>query len=118
MGRANPATDEERNDSGEFDPEGVGGRQSSPYTGNLSARPAGKPGDFFIAKESLRRSLPRHSTSAADYTSAALLRFPGMAESIGPMGFKTKKQNQNISNPSGGAASRWSGTPGQAWLIL
>ena len=85
----------------------VARRQSSPYTGKLSARPAGKPG-FSIAKENLRRSLPRHSTSAAGYTSAALLRFPGMAESIGPMEFKTKKQNQNISNPSGGAASRWS----------
>jgi len=64
-------------------------------------------GDSF-AKESLRRSLLRHYTSAAGYTSAALLRFPGMEESIGPMEFKTKKQNQNISNPSGGAASRWS----------
>jgi hypothetical protein len=108
MQRAHPVTDEERNDSDEFDPEGVARRQSSPYTGKLSARPAGKPGDFFIAKENLRRSLPRHSTSAAGYTSAADLRFPGMAESIGPMEFKTKKQNQNISNPSGGAASRWS----------
>jgi len=38
----------------------VARRQSSPYTGKLSARPAGKPGDFLIAKESLRRSLPRH----------------------------------------------------------
>src|ERR1035441_6331332 len=34
--------------------------ESSPYTGKLSARPAGKPGDFLIAKEGLRRSLPRH----------------------------------------------------------
>jgi hypothetical protein len=34
--------------------------ESSPYTGKLSARPAGKPGDFLIAKESLRRSLLRH----------------------------------------------------------
>jgi hypothetical protein len=38
----------------------VARRQSSPSTGKLSARPAGKPGDFLIAKESLRRSLPRH----------------------------------------------------------
>ena len=36
-------------------------RQSSPYTGKLSARPAGKPGDFFLVQENLRRSLPRHS---------------------------------------------------------
>jgi hypothetical protein len=33
--------------------------KSSPYTGKLSARPAGKPGDS-IAKENLRRSLLRH----------------------------------------------------------
>jgi hypothetical protein len=108
MQRAHPVTDEERKDSDEFDPEGVARRQSSPYTGKLSARPAGKPGGFFHVLENLRRSLPRHSTSAAGYTRAALLRFPGMAESIGPMEFKTKKQNQNISNPSGGAASRGS----------
>jgi len=38
----------------------VARRQSSPCTGKLSARPARKPGDFLIAKESLRRSLPRH----------------------------------------------------------
>ena len=60
MQRAHPVTDEERNDSDEFDPEAVARRQSSPYTGKLSARPAGKPG-FSIAKENLRRSLPRHS---------------------------------------------------------
>jgi hypothetical protein len=34
--------------------------KSSPYIGKHSARPAGKPGDFLIAKEGLRRSLPRH----------------------------------------------------------
>ena len=28
----------------------VAGRQSSPYTGKLSARPAGKPGDFLIVR--------------------------------------------------------------------
>src|SRR5437868_3803461 len=28
----------------------VARRQSSPYTGKFSARPAGKPGDFFIVK--------------------------------------------------------------------
>ena len=38
----------------------VARRQSSPYTGKPSARPAGKPGDFFIALEDLRRSLRRH----------------------------------------------------------
>jgi hypothetical protein len=29
----------------------VAGRQSSPFTGKLSARPAGKPGNYFIVKE-------------------------------------------------------------------
>jgi hypothetical protein len=29
----------------------VARRQGSPYTGKLFARPAGKPGDFFIVKE-------------------------------------------------------------------
>jgi hypothetical protein len=29
-----------------------------PITGKLSARPAGKPGDFLIAKENLQRSFP------------------------------------------------------------
>jgi hypothetical protein len=33
--------------------------ESSPYTGKFSARPAGKPG-YLLAKENLRRSLPRH----------------------------------------------------------
>ena len=64
--------------SDELDPEGVARRQSSPYTGKLSARPAGKPGDFFIVKENLRRSLPRHSFSAAatNHTEAPSMRFP------------------------------------------
>ena len=32
-------------------------RQSSPYTGKFSARPAGQPVDFFVL-ENFRRSLP------------------------------------------------------------
>ena len=28
----------------------MAGRQGSPYTGKLSARPAGKPGDFFLVE--------------------------------------------------------------------
>ena len=45
-------------------PGGVAGRQSSPFTGKCSARPAGKPGVCFV-KENLRRSLPHHSIPAA-----------------------------------------------------
>jgi hypothetical protein len=39
--------------------------QSSPYTGKYSARPAGKPGDFLLALEHLRRFLRHHSIPAA-----------------------------------------------------
>jgi hypothetical protein len=83
--------------------------ESSPLTGKLSARPAGKPGDFLIAKESLRRSLPRHSFAPLQSILRALsMRFPGMAESIGPMWFQnqTKKQNQILGRDR--TASRWS----------
>ena len=56
--------------------------------GKVSARPAGKPGNYFIVKENLRRSLPRHSFPAAtNHTEAPSMRFSGMAESIGPMWF-------------------------------
>ena len=70
----------------------VARRQSSPFTGKLSARPAGKPGDFLIAKESLRRSLPRHLLPAP----VRILRpqyafFKAWRNLSGPMGF----QNQN-----------------------
>src|SRR5437762_9800974 len=44
--------------SDERDPEGVAGRQSSPYTGKPSARPAGEPGALFIHKENLGRTRP------------------------------------------------------------
>ena len=51
--------------------------ESSPYTGKLSARPAlVRPGDFLIAKESLRRSLPRHfPASASHHTGGPSMRF-------------------------------------------
>jgi hypothetical protein len=38
-----------------------------PITGKRSARPAGKPGDFLIAKECLQRPLPRHFLLAASH---------------------------------------------------
>jgi hypothetical protein len=60
--------------------EQVAPRQSSPFTGKLSARPAGKPGDLFHDLENLRRSLQRHSFSATART--IRMRFSGMAESI------------------------------------
>ena len=63
----------------------MAGRQGSPNTGKLSARPAGKPGDL-IAKESLRRSLPRHLFSPFQRTNTegpqyAFLRHGGIYRS-------------------------------------
>src|ERR1700693_6071878 len=73
-------------------------------TGKLSARPAGKPGNYSIVKENLRRSLLRHSFPAAtNHTEAPSMRFSGMAESIGPM---WSEQNQTLGRAR--AASRWS----------
>ena len=71
----------------------VARRQSPPCTGKLSARPAGKPGDFLIAKESLRRSLPRHLLPApVKNTEAPQYAFSKAWRNLsGPMGF----QNQN-----------------------
>ena len=72
------------------------GRESSPYTGKLAARPAGKPGDFFHVLENLRQSLPCHffSATAKNNTEAPSMRFSGMTESIGPIW----SQNQNPLN--------------------
>jgi hypothetical protein len=46
-----------------------------PITGKRSARPAGKPGDFLIAKESLQRSLPRHFLLSASIILSAQYAF-------------------------------------------
>jgi hypothetical protein len=45
-------------------------RQSSPLTGKLSARPAGRPGCVAV-KESLRRSLQHHCSTVACHTCEA-----------------------------------------------
>jgi hypothetical protein len=74
-------------------------------TGKRSARPAGKPGDFLLAKESLQRSLPRHfllATFAASILSAqhAFSRQGGIYRSdVG------SKRNQTLGRKP--AASRW-----------
>src|SRR6185369_11491810 len=48
----------------------MAGRQGSPYTGKLSARPAGKPGDFFIVEGKLATfpSTPPYSASVKNHT--------------------------------------------------
>ena len=80
--------------------------KSSRYTGKLSARPAGKPGDFLIAKESLRRSLPRHFlASTSNHTEGPQYAFLKAWRNLsGPMGF----QNQNQTLGWDQTASRWS----------
>jgi hypothetical protein len=77
--------------------------ESSPATGNLSARPAGKPGSLF-AKERLRRSLLRHCLFAtAKYTErSAVCVFKAGRNLSGPMWF----QNQNQTPGRSRAASR------------
>ena len=80
--------------------------ESSPYTGKRSARPAGKPGDFLIAKEGLRRSLPRHCFPQLQRTilGAQYAFWKAWRNLSGPMGFKN--QNQTLGWDQ--TASRWS----------
>jgi hypothetical protein len=89
--------------------------KSSPYTGKLSARPAGKPGDFLIVKESLRRSPSRHLISPLQRT---ILRPPvcvfkegrNLSVRCGP----NQNQSQNQTLGRGRTASRWSApSPGK-----
>jgi len=78
--------------------------KSSPVTGNLSARPAGKPGSFFV-KERLRRSLPHHCPVAtAKHPESSRCVFEAWRNLSGPMW----SQNQNQTPGWGRAASRWS----------
>jgi hypothetical protein len=75
-----------------------------PITGKRSARPAGKPGDFLIAKESLQRSLPRHFLpSASNHTERSVCVFKvwrNLSVRCGP---------EQKPNPGAGpTASRWS----------
>ena len=78
--------------------------ESSPLTGKLSARPAGKPGDFLIAKESLQRSLPRHFLFATpDHTERSVCVFKaGRNLSVRCW------SNHNQTPGRGRATSRWS----------
>ena len=84
--------------------------ESSPATGNLSARPAGKPGSLF-AKERLRRSPLRHCVAAtARHPELSGCVFKAWRNLSGPMWF----QHQNQTPGRGRAASRWSApSPGR-----
>src|SRR5580704_1639636 len=78
--------------------DGVARRQSSPYTGKCSARPAGKPGVFFHVKGAfatipsapLSLGSDRINTEAPQYAF-----FKAWRNLSGPMGFQNQKQNQN-----------------------
>jgi hypothetical protein len=76
----------------------------SPYTGKLSARPAGKPGDFLIAKEGLRRSLPRHLLgSASKHAERSVCVFKAWRNLSVRCGFelKTKSWSETDLPPAG-----------------
>jgi len=76
-------------------------RQSSPDTRKLSARPAGKPGDFLHVLENLRRSPPRHSLARPKAPACVWKAWRNLS---GPMWFANQNQTLRRSR----AASRWS----------
>jgi hypothetical protein len=80
--------------------------KSSPYTGKRSARPAGKPGDFLIAKESLRQFLPRHFLACGcNHTEGPQYAFSKASRNLsGPIWFQIQNQARGWDR----AASRWS----------
>src|SRR5450755_4116867 len=76
-----------------------------PITGKPSARPAGKPGDFLIAKESLQRSLPRHFLlSASNHTERSACVFKAW-RNLSVRCWSEQKPNPEGRGPT---ASRWS----------
>ena len=88
--------------------EGVAGRQSSPYTGKLSARPAGKPGYCFSPRRICDDPFPATPFPRLQRT---ILRRPACVFKAwrnlsGPMWFQSQNQNQTLGR--GRAASRWS----------
>jgi hypothetical protein len=85
---------------------GAARRQSSPFTGKRSARPAGKPGVSFV-KERLRRCLPRHVAATNDPGRPGCV-FKACRNLSGPMWIP----NQTLGRDR--AASRWSApSPGK-----
>ena len=73
----------------------MAGRQGSPATGKLSARPAGKPGDFFFVEGEFTTipSTPPGSATAKNYPGRPGCVFQGMAESIWSDGVAKPKPN-------------------------
>src|SRR5688500_3891697 len=71
----------------------MAGRQGSPYTGKLSARPAGKPVDFLIVQGELATipTTPPDSASVKHHPGRPGCVFQGMAESISSDGVPLQK---------------------------
>ena len=91
----------------------VARRQSSPYAGKPSARPAGQPGDFFIVKGEFATipSSPLLSAPAKN-TGRPVCVFEACRNLSGPMWFPNKRRKPNLG--WGRAASRWSApSPGR-----
>jgi hypothetical protein len=90
----------------------VARRQGSPCTGKLSARPAGKPGDFFIVKGEFATfpSSPLGSRSHKILRRLSMRFLKAWRNLSGPMGFQ--KPNQTLGQDR--AASRRSApSPGK-----
>ncbi len=99
----------------------MAGRQGSPDTGKLSARPAGKPGDFLIVEGEFATfpSTPPDSASVRNHTGHPSMRFQGMAESIWSDGVPLQKPKSKPNPESGpyrlplvGPAPRQKNAPG------
>ena len=92
----------------------VAGRQSSPCTGKLSARPAGKPGDFFIVKGEFATiaSAPLASRSCKNTEAPQYAFLKAWRNLSGPMGFQNQKpKTKNQTNPWGGTVPPPAGRP-------
>jgi len=99
----------------------MAGRQGSPYTGKLSARPAGKPGDSFLVEGEFATipSTPPDSATAKNHPGRPGCVFQGMAESIWSDGVSTAKPKSKPNPGSGpnrlpmvGPGSRQKNAPG------
>src|SRR5438132_1737107 len=78
----------------------VARRQSSPFTGKLSARPAGKPGIFPRQREFATIPSPPLASRSYQNTEGPQYAFSKACRNLsGPMGFQNQNQNQNQNQP-------------------
>src|SRR5437763_24252 len=94
----------------------MAGRQGSPYTGKLSARPAGRPGDYLLVEGEFATipSTPPDSASVKRILGARYTFSKAWRNLSGPMGlnFKPKVQTKILGRDH--TASRWSApSPGK-----